>query len=278
MADGSVDLASLGLTAEQIAKRRNTIGGSDANTIMGGNRDLIWQLWRVKRGEIPAPDLSGELRVKMGQHTESLNRAWFEMTVGGKITDDQLEGTCQRDPWRTCTLDGIVRGLKLIGGDAIFEAKHGAETSNIEKALETYRPQLHHNMAVMGCDTAILSCFFGNSKHAWCVEQYDPDYAEELLERERAFIESVRLGTEPPMPPEPVKPSLEIDMSASNEWGHVAGQYLATKDIHGDHERAKKELKELMPENATLAHGHGIQIKRAKNNSLTISKRKDEEK
>jgi predicted phage-related endonuclease len=44
-------LDTLGLSAEAIAARRHSIGGSDANTIMGGNPDRLIRLWREKRGE-----------------------------------------------------------------------------------------------------------------------------------------------------------------------------------------------------------------------------------
>ena len=41
--------------------RRNFIGGSDARVIMGKDEKALLRLWREKRGEAPALDLSGAL-------------------------------------------------------------------------------------------------------------------------------------------------------------------------------------------------------------------------
>jgi hypothetical protein len=46
--------------------RRSFIGGSDALVIMGRNEAALIQLWREKRGEAQAEDLSGNLIVQLG--------------------------------------------------------------------------------------------------------------------------------------------------------------------------------------------------------------------
>jgi hypothetical protein len=52
-------------------------------------------------------------------------------------------------------------------------------------------------------------------------------------------------------------------MNASNSWAEFAGLFRDTRDAHTDHERAKSELKGLMPEDAKEAMGHGIRAKRS---------------
>ena len=47
-------------------------------------------------------------------------------------------------------------------------------------------------------------------------------------------------------------------MSASNSWAEFAGLFRSTRDAFLDHERAKSELKALMPEDAKEAVGHGV--------------------
>ena len=54
--DAMTLLATLGLSAEAIAARRHSIGGSDANTIMSGDEARIIRLWQEKRGEVPGDD------------------------------------------------------------------------------------------------------------------------------------------------------------------------------------------------------------------------------
>jgi hypothetical protein len=64
---------------------------------------------------------------------------------------------------------------------------------------------------------------------------------------------------------EPPKPRIEavpvVDMNASNSWAEFAALFCETREAHADHERAKSELKGLMPEDAKEAIGHGIRAK-----------------
>jgi predicted phage-related endonuclease len=53
---------------------RNFFGGSDARIIMGRDEKALLRLWREKRGEAAALDLSGVLVVQLGLATEDLNR------------------------------------------------------------------------------------------------------------------------------------------------------------------------------------------------------------
>jgi hypothetical protein len=59
-------------------------------------------------------------------------------------------------------------------------------------------------------------------------------------------------------------------MSASNSWAEFAGQYLSTRQAFLDHERAKGELKALMPEDAKEAIGHGIRGRRSKSGAVSF--------
>ncbi len=52
--------------------RRQFIGGSDARIIMGKDEEALLRLWREKRGEVAAEDLSGNLIVQLGVATEDL--------------------------------------------------------------------------------------------------------------------------------------------------------------------------------------------------------------
>ena len=62
--------------------RHHFIGGSDARIIMGDDEDALVRLWREKRGEVEAEDLSGNLVVQLGVATEDLNRRWYEANTG----------------------------------------------------------------------------------------------------------------------------------------------------------------------------------------------------
>jgi hypothetical protein len=59
-------------------------------------------------------------------------------------------------------------------------------------------------------------------------------------------------------------------MNASNSWAEFAELFRETREAHTDHERAKSELKGLMPEDAKEAMGHGIRAKRSKSDAVSF--------
>jgi hypothetical protein len=62
-----------------------------------------------------------------------------------------------------------------------------------------------------------------------------------------------------------------VDMSGSNSWAEFAGLFYATRSTFLDHERAKSELKTLMPEDAKEATGDGVGAKRASTRTISRS-------
>ena len=59
-------------------------------------------------------------------------------------------------------------------------------------------------------------------------------------------------------------------MSTSNSWAEFANLFRETRHAHLEHERAKSELKTLMPEDAKEAMGHGIRAKRSKSGAVSF--------
>jgi hypothetical protein len=101
----------------------------------------------------------------------------------------------------------------------------------------------------------------------------DLAYADALLRAEVDFWCHVEDGTPPhPIPcdvptPKPVG-VVEYDMSSSNAWTMHAAEYQETVLAADRHEQARKELKLLVPADASKAHGHGIEIRRDKRGGL----------
>jgi hypothetical protein len=73
---------------------------------------------------------------------------------------------------------------------------------------------------------------------------------------------------------EPPKPRIEavrvVDMSDSNSWAEFAALFRDTRQAFLDHERAKTELKSLMPKDAKEAIGHGVRAKRSKSGAVNF--------
>jgi hypothetical protein len=61
-----------------------------------------------------------------------------------------------------------------------------------------------------------------------------------------------------------------VDMGSSNSWTEFAALFCPTRTAFLDHERAKTELKGLMPEDAKEAFGHGVRGKRSKSGAVSF--------
>ena len=251
--------------------RRHFIGGSDARVIMGKDEKSLLRLWKEKRGEVPAPDLSDVLIVQLGLVTEDLNRRWYELNSGNRISDVQRHAMHRTIPWMAATLDGLVKET-----GAVFEAKFMLPWSFSEEgAAEKHMAQLQHNMLVAGTKKSVLSIINGGGKWVELSIEADPIYQTILIAAEKAFWRAVKSGEPPALfDCEPPKPRIEavrvVDMGASNSWAEFASLYLETRDASLDHDRAKAELKALMPEDAREAMGHGIRAKRSKSGAVSF--------
>lgn len=274
-------LSNLGLSAEAKLLRKDALGGSDANIVMSGDEKKLLKLWREKRGEAEPEDLSDILAVQMGSFTEPFNVAWFEKNTGYVVTHRGLALRSKQHAFMACTLDGLVsEQWPEADGDlnghelGVFEAKHCGTRNTDAELFARYVPQLTHNCLVAGERRAWLSVFKGNGD--WVMFEYELDdaYAERLVAAETDFWEHVRSGTPPcPVEPEPTpKPVgvVEYDMEAlgNNAWASFAGEYLETKLAADRHEAAKKEIKELVPADASKAFGHGVEVRRDKRGAL----------
>jgi hypothetical protein len=59
-------------------------------------------------------------------------------------------------------------------------------------------------------------------------------------------------------------------MSTSNAWAEFSSIFRRTREAYLEHEKAKTELKGLMPEDAKEAVGHGIRAKRSKSGAVSF--------
>ena len=257
--------------ATDSANRRSFIGGSDARIIMGDDEDALLRLWSEKRGEVEPKDLSGNLIVQLGVVTEDLNRRWYETNSGQVISDIQRRIRHPVLRWMGATLDGRVRD-----SEAVFEAKFMLPWSFSEEvAAKKYMPQLQHNMWVVAARSAVLSIITGGGKWVEIKTHADPLYQHLIITAERKFWRCVESGEPPTLfGVDPPKPRIEavriVDMSASNAWAEFADAFLRTRTARLEHEKAKAELKSLMPADARQAIGHGIRVRRSKAGAINF--------
>jgi predicted phage-related endonuclease len=264
-------MSQASLNAVKGIDRRTFIGGSDARIIMGTDEDALRRLWREKRGEAEPEDLSGNLIIQLGLVTEDLNRRWYEQNTGQTIKDVQRRVRHPVVHWMAATLDGLVEGT-----GAVFEAKFMLPWSFSEEgAAEKYMAQLQHNMWVANAKTAVLSVITGGGKWVEITVSADSLYQHLLLTAEKKFWRCVETGDAPHVfgiePPRPRIAAVRIvDMSSSNAWADLAAVFRTTRPAFLEHERAKTDLKAIMPEDAKEAIGHGIRAKRSKSGAVSF--------
>lgn len=288
-------LKRLTKSPEWIAARRNSIGGSDAGTIMGvdfqsieggysvdsdgfqktsTHAERLLNLWREKRGEREPEDLSDKLCVVMGSFSEPLNAAWFEKITGQHVVTNVPAHVHPDAAWRTCSLDGWL----AVGPSdpiVIWEAKHCNTWRKDTEILDAYQPQLHHNMDVTGARRAFLSVLKGNADFFYVEVEYDDAYALAVRQAEEAFWACVQSG-EPPVPIEPPKPPRppgwrDIDMSTSNSWMMNAPLWLTLKPQADQFKTVVEDLKAAIPDDAKTAIGHGLKASIDKRGAVRFS-------
>src|ERR1700737_1703605 len=228
--------------------RRSFIGGSDARIIMGSDEAALVRLWQEKRGEAEPEDLAGNLIGQLGSATEELNRSWYERNTGRQVRDVQRRARHSAISWMVATLDGIVEGT-----EAVFESKFMLPWSfSEEAAAEKYMAQVQHNMWVTHLRTSVLSVITGGGKWVEIAIPTDPLYLSVLVSAEKKFWRCVQSGEQPHLiNAEPPRPRIEairiVDMSSSNSWAELAALLRTTRSAFLEHERAKSELKALIP-------------------------------
>jgi len=169
------------------------------------------------------------------------------------------------------TLDGVVEGT-----GAVFEAKFMLPWSFSElAAAEKHMAQVQHNMWVTNAREAALSIITGGGKWVEIRIAADSLYQHLLLTAEKKFWRCVESGEPPSLfGAEQPRPRIEairiVDMSSSNSWAEFAALFRNTRGAFLDHERAKAELKTLMPEDAKEAIGHGVRAKRSKSGAVSF--------
>ena len=209
--------------------------------------------------------------VQLGTVTEQLNRHWYENNTGQIVTHVQRRVFHPVKRWMAATLDGMVEST-----GAVFEAKFMLPWNfSEEDAAAKHMAQLQHNMWVISARTAVLSIITGGGKWVEMTIPADPLYQHLLLTAEKKFWRCVE-GGEPPrlFGVEPPRPRIEavrvVDMSTSNAWAEFAGIYRNTRQAFLEHERAKVELKALIPEDVKEAVGHGVRARRSKSGAISF--------
>ena len=270
-------------------RRQGFIGGSDATTIM----QFKWyDLWLVKTGKADPENLSDNIAVQLGSHTESFNIKWFQKVTGSAIVQKQKQfKKTVGDVPLVGTVDGVVvamgSGGKVLNTSSIIEAKHTNPFNTMDDMIERYMPQIQLYCHVSGAEGCHLSVIFGNSKWQSAFVHYDEDYFNKMMVFINDFWWHVVNDKEPvgmDTPEDininniPVDNMVVRDASTDNAFVDASITYINGLEQNKVFENARKDLKNMVGSNEREVFCDYLTIKRDKRGSLRISKRskKDE--
>ena len=263
-------------------QRQGFIGGSDATTIM----QFKWyDLWLVKTGRAESEDLSDNIAVQLGSHTEDFNIKRFEKSTGCFVPltsqQKQFKKTVGVVPL-VGTVDGVLAKTKQI-----IEAKHTNPFNDMNDMIERYMPQIQLYCHISGAEGCHLSVIFGNSKWQSAFVHYDKDYFNKMMVFINDFWWHVINDKEPvgiDTPEDisinhiPVDNMVVRDASMDNAFVDASITYINGLEQNKVFENAKKDLKNMVGSNEREVFCDYLTIRRDKRGSLRISKRskKDE--
>lgn len=253
-------------------ERKGFIGGSDCVKIMQGN----WlELWQIKTGRVEPDDLSDNIAVQLGVHTEQFNLDWFarqhDCVLGG------FQSAYQQDIG-TVKVKGTVDAMN---GHNPVEAKHTNAYNNMDDVIKYYMPQLQLYCYLSKSEGIWMSVIFGNNKWESAFVSYDDEYFNSmwtvvsdfwgyvLRNEEPIGIDTPNLSTNHI----PIDNMVVRDASRDNQFCYAAVTYVNYYEKNRVFENAKKDLKQMVGDNEREVYNDQISVKRDKRGSLRITRR-----
>jgi putative phage-type endonuclease len=213
------------LTPEQKAARAQGIGGSDAGIIAGLRPNMTpVQLWQIKTGRIPEPDLSDNELVEWGHEFEEvIGRVWARRT-DNKIRRVNRTLYDKEHPFMLGHID-----FDVVGKNEGLECKQAAfwmrdfwgEEDSDDVPLY-YLIQGVHYMRIRDADAWNFGVLLGGNKLMRYRVTRDLDSEKQLIELERKFWECVITDTPPP----PIRVE-----DLARIWPSTGGSIVATEEI-----------------------------------------------
>ena len=168
----------------------------------------------------------------------------------------------------------LTEPCKLCEKGYGYSAQNWVARRRIIEPARTY-PSSSLSLWVVAARSAVLSVITGGGKWVEIKTHADPLYQHLIVTAERKFWRCVESGEPASLfGLEPPKPRIEavriVDMSSSNAWAEFAETFARSRPAYLEHEKAKAELKSLVPEDAQQAVGHGVRARRSKSGAITF--------
>lgn len=254
------------------------IGGSDCVRILQGD----WlSLWQVKTGRSEGEDLSGNLAVQMGVHTEDFNLRWFEKQNGCVLAHHQHSFEKMIGTVPAKGMIDAMWGTTDTQYKSIIEAKHTNDRNSMESITERYMPQIQlycHLAEATGC---YLSVIFGNSRWESAYVSRNKEYFDSMWAVVSDFWGYVLRDEEPvgvdvqeiSIDKVAVDNMVRRDASTDNHFISYAHDYINNQAAAKTFENAKTNLKQMVDSNEREVYCDLLTIKRSKSGSLLFTVR-----
>ena len=252
------------------------MGGSDANTLI--NRPEDWhKLWLVKTGREQPEDLSHVFPVQLGNFTENFHMDWIDRkalvpSIGKRQA--QFHEIINGVPYQG-TVDAITGGE-----EAIIEVKHvSGRLGNLQAYAEYYMPQMQLYMRLSKIPRCFFSVIMGNQEPQVMMIRANTAAQEEVLYLCQKFwwfvendkpIEDTDTVTFDKIDWSQVNMDdlVAYDFSSKNSWMAETYNYIQHEESAKEFDRAKKALREMIPDDARQVTGGGVTATRARNGSV----------
>ena len=263
------------LTPSDLTWRRKGIGGSDARIIAKGDAGE-WAALRHEKltGEAKPIDKQTQLLFDLGHAIEAVCLDHFSSRVEA-VTARGIKAESLLDPYFRCMLDGLTADKKVI------EAKAHFMDRNIEDLLETYWPQLQHQMFVTATKEMYFAVIFGHyARFENETVKRDENFLEGYQIKAYQFKAYVETGVLPdgmaiPLPVNIERKRDHVWPVGDNVVAPLAAAWLDNMAAQAIAVQAEKDLKAVVPDDCRTASwtgddGRGLTIKIDKSNRKSL--------
>ena len=179
--------------------RRQSIGGSDAATVLGLNPYASpYSLWAEKTGAVIPEDISQKEAVRLGHVLEPYVAQRFTEITGKRVRRENYILKNSDYPWAHANVDRLVIGEKAGLECKTTSALNLSKFKNGEYPANYYCQCMHY-LAVTGLERWYLAVLIGNQEVRIFVIERDEEEIAALMDSEQRFWAHVEIGIAPPV-------------------------------------------------------------------------------
>lgn len=282
---------------EFLARRRNSLGGSDIAVVMGLSKyKTPMQLWQEKTGVVVPEDIDSE-PAYWGNQLEDMVAKEYAKRTGNKVQRVNAQLRHPEHGWMAGNIDRAV----VADGKAARASKDGTALSGVAGILECktasaylaglwdgdsapvqYVAQCQWYMAITGAPWTDLAVLIGGQQFKIIRIEADPEIQQSLIEAGKAFWHDCVLANVPPAPqtgsevaqlyPQSVSDAVTASFSVEQAVIRLKELNEQIKALETEQEVCKTEIQLALTDKDTLVDSAGnvlVTWKSAKESSRT---------